>query len=116
MMQQLRVMYNGQEFLSRCDYNGSMLFRMRGLLGRHGLDQGQGILLKPCNQIHMFFMKFPIDAIFLDRNDTVVHICHDIRPWRISRLIFKAVSVIECSSGMAKDAGILVGDQIEFVS
>ena len=56
--------------------------RMRGLLGRDGLDAGEGLLIRPSNAIHMWFMRFPIDAVFLDADGTVLRIAASLRPWR----------------------------------
>jgi uncharacterized membrane protein (UPF0127 family) len=55
---------------------------MRGLLGRSELPVGEGLLLKPCGSVHMFFMRFPIDVVFLDRELTVVGVVPELRPWR----------------------------------
>ena len=56
--------------------------RMRGLIGRNGLERGKGMLIMKCNCIHTLFMRFPIDATFLDRNGTVVKTVKGVRPWR----------------------------------
>lgn len=56
--------------------------RMRGLIGRDGLGSGEGMLITKCNCIHTLFMRFPIDATFLDRKGEVVKVVRNIRPWR----------------------------------
>ena len=56
--------------------------RMRGLIGRAGLKPGTGMLITKCNCIHTLFMRFPIDATFLDRKGGVVKVVRNIRPWR----------------------------------
>ena len=56
--------------------------RLRGLIGRDGLERGKGMLIVRCNCIHTFFMRFPIDATFLDRQGNVVRVVRNIRPWR----------------------------------
>ena len=56
--------------------------RMRGLIGRDGLGSGKGMLITKCNCIHTFFMRFAIDATFLDRKGEVVKVVRNIRPWR----------------------------------
>ena len=60
------------------------LRRMRGLLGRQHLPAGEGLLLRRAGSIHTFFMRFPIDAVFLDRRDIVVAITPDLPPWRVA--------------------------------
>ena len=59
----------------------SLFERTRGLIGRRGLPRGTGMLIPRCNAIHTFFMRFPIDAVFLDGNDQIVKVVRDIRPW-----------------------------------
>lgn len=109
-----RVQVQKQVLVERCLYSPSAAFRMKGLLGRGELAHNEAILLKPANQIHMFFMKFPIDAIFLDSGNTVVHICHEIRPWRVSPLIGKAEAVLECAGGLAGSFRLELGHQLDF--
>ena len=57
--------------------------RARGLIGRDGLAPGKGMLIPRCNCIHTCFMRFPIDATFLDRHGAVVKTVRGIRPWRL---------------------------------
>ena len=57
--------------------------RMRGLIGREGLEPGKGMLITKCNCIHTLFMRFAIDATFLDREGNVVRVVRGIRPWRL---------------------------------
>jgi len=56
--------------------------RTKGLLGRDGLTPGTGLLIRKCNCIHTFFMRFAIDATFLDRDGKVVKVVRNIPPWR----------------------------------
>ena len=73
--------------------------RARGLIGRPPPGPGKGMLIPRCNAIHTFFMKYPIDATFLDRNDRVVRVVRGIRPWR--PLVWggwRAVKVLETAS------------------
>ena len=70
--------------------------RVRGLIGRRGLPPGRGLLILRCNAIHTFFMRFAIDATFYDREDRVVKVVRDIRPWRpFVWGGFRAVKVLE---------------------
>ena len=73
--------------------------RIRGLIGTKDLLPDEGMLILKCNAIHTFFMSFPIDAIFLDKNDKVVKTIKNIRPWRFFIWGgFKAVKVLEIKS------------------
>src|SRR5277367_7100327 len=72
----------------------------RGLLGRESLGPGRGMYfergrLEPFMLMHMFFMRFSIDIVFLDQDDQVVRIDHNLRPWRISSLVFRARKALE---------------------
>ena len=73
--------------------------RLRGLIGTKYLPPGEGMLILRCNAIHTFFMSFPIDATFLDRNDRVVKVVRNIRPW--DPFVwggFRAVKVLETAA------------------
>jgi uncharacterized membrane protein (UPF0127 family) len=73
--------------------------RIRGLIGVKSLPPGEGMLILRCNSIHTFFMSFPIDAVFFDRNDRVVKEVRNIRPWRFFVWGgFRAVKVLETAS------------------
>jgi uncharacterized membrane protein (UPF0127 family) len=87
------------------------LHRMRGLLGRKSLPAGEGILLRPAPSIHTAFMRFPIDAVFLDRDMNVVKIVERLRPWRVASAQ-RARAVLELSAGEAQRHRIDVGHRI----
>ena len=82
--------------------------RMRGLLGRKYLRQGEGMVLRPGWSIHTAFMRFPIDAVFLDRSDRVVKVASDLRPWRIAACR-GARTVLELGAGEAARRGLRPG-------
>lgn len=87
------------------------LRRMRGLLGRAHLPSGEGILLKPAGSIHTLFMRFPIDAIFLDRELRVVGIVRDLPPWRVAKRAGARV-VLELAAGESRRRGLREGDRL----
>jgi hypothetical protein len=95
----------------RCEIADRTLARMRGLLGRKGLEPGGGMLLTPEPSVHMFFMRFPIDVIFLDRNNRVVGIKHNLRPWKVAGAR-GAYATLELPAGAAGAVGIEVGDEL----
>ena len=102
---------DGTIVCERCLLAETALTRMRGLLGRRELPTGEGILLKPASSVHMAFMRFPIDAVFLDRELRVVKIAADLRPWRIASARH-AKSVLELPAGEAARRGLSVGDRL----
>jgi len=86
---------------------------MRGLLGRASLDADEGMLFKPAGSIHMFFMRFAIDAVFLDRDLVVVDVVPSLKPWRMASRRGAKV-VVELAEGAAAD--VHPGDQLELVT
>jgi uncharacterized protein len=89
-----------------------MLSRMKGLLGRRSLPAGEGLLIRPAPSIHTFFMRFPIDAVFLSRAGAVMKISADVGPWR-TRSCRRAYAVLELAAGEAARRGITIGDHLE---
>ncbi|MCC6353317.1 MAG: DUF192 domain-containing protein [Verrucomicrobiae bacterium] len=87
--------------------------RMRGLLGRPGLGPGEGLWIRPTNAIHMFFMRFAIDALFLSRDLEVVGMARELAPWRMAGPVWLARSVLELPAGTLARAGCEIGDRIE---
>jgi uncharacterized membrane protein (UPF0127 family) len=85
--------------------------RRRGLLGRDGLPQGRAIVIAPSNSIHMFFMRFAIDAVFVARDGRVVKTCANLRPWRIAAA-WRAFAVVEGPAGMIEATGTQRGDAL----
>jgi uncharacterized protein len=85
--------------------------RMRGLLGRAALAKGEGLLLAPAPSIHTAFMRFPIDAVFLDSEFRIVKLEADLPPWRIASAS-RARAVLELSAGEIARRGLTVGQQL----
>ena len=102
---------DGSIVCERCLLAETALTRMRGLLGRRYLPPGEGILLKPASSVHMAFMRFAIDAVFLDRDLRVVKIADDLRPWRTAGSR-GAKAVLEIAAGEAARRGVSVGDRL----
>lgn len=102
---------DGAVVCERCELAASPLRRMKGLLGRSGLERGEGILLRPAPSIHTFFMRFPIDAIFLDRDARVVRIAEKLQPCRVAGRR-GSHSVLELAAGEAARRGVRVGERL----
>jgi len=85
--------------------------RRKGLLGRTGLGQGEGLWIRPCESVHTFFMKFPLDLVYLDRNLRVRKTRSNVGAWRISMCLF-AHSVMELPVGAIRQSQTLKGDQL----
>jgi uncharacterized protein len=98
---------------------GGLAGQGRGLLGRDTLEPGAGMLFEngrftPFMWMHMFFMRFAIDIVFLGRGDTVISINRRLRPWRVSSVVFGARKAIELHAGASDESATQVGDHIVF--
>jgi len=87
--------------------------RLVGLLRDKTLEYGDGLWIKPCNSIHSIGMRFKFDAIFLDKKLRVVHLVREMKPWRISKIVFSAHSVLELPAGLISQTATELGDQFE---
>ena len=99
----------GAVVCERCEIPKSSFARMRGLLGRGALEPGSGMLIDAAPSVHMFFMRFPIDVVFLDRDWMVVRVVHALKPWRVAGAR-RAVAALELPAGAAAEAGLQEGD------
>jgi uncharacterized membrane protein (UPF0127 family) len=100
---------DGTVVCARCEIASNPWKRMRGLLGRASLAPDEGMLFRPAGSIHMFFMRFPIDAVFLDRDGAVIRIAESVRPWR-AVAARGARAVLELRAGEAARRRIVPGD------
>lgn len=88
--------------------------RLKGLMGVTEFPLGEGLLIEPCTSIHTFFMKLPIDVLFLDPDLQVVDVGHSVQPWRMSKVYFSARSVLELPAGTAHASQTQPGDRLQF--
>ncbi len=87
--------------------------RIRGLLGKKEFRAGDALVIKPCNSIHTFFMRFPIDVLFSDKNNRIISAIPALAAFRISRVYFNAAYVVELPAGVLKAAPTDIGDILE---
>jgi len=90
----------------------SLWSRTRGLLGTRELPAGEGLLLEPCSSIHSFWMRYAFDALFLNRDGEIVHAISRMRPYRVSRPVFSAHSVLELPAGTIEATASRRGDRV----
>ncbi len=88
------------------------LSKMVGLLNRATFKEGEALVIPSCRAIHMFFMKFPIDAIFVDKENHVVGCVSGIRPFSLSPVFWQASFVIEVPVGTIETSKTKEGDLI----
>lgn len=90
--------------------------RMKGLLGRDGLDFHKCMVIYPCNSVHTYFMKFPIDVIFLNREYKVIRVIENLKPFKASPLVRKAYYAVEMPARPDIKDIIHEGDQLKIKS
>jgi len=103
--------HEGRVVCQRCFVADGPWTRMRGLLGRSQLGAGEGLLLKPAGSVHTFFMRFPIDVVFIDRDGCVTRVVHALRPWRAAGSR-RARAVLELPAGACARAEITPGSRL----
>jgi len=85
--------------------------RRTGLLKHAGLAAGEGLWIVPCESVHTFFMKFPIDLVYLGKDRKVRKVRHAVKPWRLSACL-SAHSILELPAGAAEKTGTRAGDEL----
>lgn len=108
---------SGAQLLSdKIEVADSFFTRIKGLLGRDGLGENEVMWIKPCNNIHTFFMKFSIDCIFVDKKMEIKKLAEDVGPFQLVGPYWNAYSVIETKAGFINSNNLKIGDQLYVVS
>ncbi|QQE74766.1 DUF192 domain-containing protein [Brevibacillus composti] len=87
--------------------------RLVGLLGKSTLSPGEALVIRPCQAVHTWFMRFSIDCLFVDQEGKIVHLICDLAPWRFSPFIKNAACVIELPPHTISATGTEIGDRLE---
>jgi uncharacterized membrane protein (UPF0127 family) len=111
----LRNTASGKMVAETLEFALSRSARRRGLLGRDSLAAGHGMLIAPCSSIHTWFMRFPIDVIFVRRDGLVVKTCRHVAPWRMV-MGWGAYATVELPIGAIDRSAIAVGNRLELVA
>ena len=98
---------------ARCAVADTAWTRLRGLVGRDALGPDEGMLIRPAGSVHTFFMRFPIDVVFLDRDSTVLKVVPGLAPWRTAGAR-RAKAVLELAPGAAARGGFAPGLRLVF--
>jgi uncharacterized protein len=78
-----------------------------------GFPAGQGLWIIPSRGVHTFAMRFPIDVVYLDSDEVVVHLEENLKPWRVAPIRMRATSVLELPGRTLSSTGTAIGDEIE---
>ena len=100
---------DGEVIAGHVEAAEGVVSRFMGLMFRADLPEGHGIVLRPCSSIHMFFMRIPLDVIFVDAEGRVVRLYENLRPWRMTGMVLKAKACIELPVGTIARGGVVVG-------
>jgi uncharacterized membrane protein (UPF0127 family) len=103
---------DGRVLSKECTVAASFRTRLIGLLNHSELARDESLLLEPCNQVHSMFMRFPIDVVFLSKENTVIAVS-ELKPWRMTKIHFKASRVLELPLGRCRELNLKPGDQLE---
>jgi len=111
----VRNLTRGVDIVTRGQVANTFWTRLRGLIGRQALAPGEGLVIIPCKGVHMGFMRFPIDVIYVDKHNRVVDVDEHLRPWTIGRPRARSRYVIEVPAGTVTVTGTTVGDELAII-
>lgn len=92
------------------------LSRLMGLMFKKKLEKNAGMLIYPCNSVHTFFMKFPIDVVFISKEYEVLYVIENMSPGKTSKFIKRAKSVLELPSGVIEKTKTKKGDFLRIIN
>ncbi|HZQ94191.1 MAG TPA: DUF192 domain-containing protein [Candidatus Sulfotelmatobacter sp.] len=106
----------GAYLATRVELANTSWTRLRGLIGRSSTEfpQGSGLWIVPCRGVHTWAMSFPIDVVYLTRDQVILHLEPGLPPWRFAPVRFQAASVLELPADTLRATGTTIGDQLEF--
>lgn len=112
MIKNCKVKNSDGENTFQLEIADTFLKRFMGLMGRKKIPRGRGLLILPCNSIHMLFMRFSIDAVYVDKNFVVKKIVRNLPAWLGMSICVGANAVIELAAGEADRLHFKIGSKI----
>lgn len=114
-MQKVKICNSSKNklILAEAEVADTFFQRFRGLLGKKYLQPESGLIIAPCNSVHTIGMKFPIDVIFVDKENKICYIMRNMKKGKISPIISRAKMVIEFNAGMADRLQLEINDEIQ---
>jgi uncharacterized protein len=113
MMKRVELKTAGRTILSKCYVATSFFSRLLGLMGRKELPADEAILFPRCNSIHTFFMRFPIDVVFVSKDGEIIEVKESLPPWRMLVPRVEAAYVIEMKASSSRTLGITKGLRLD---
>ena len=90
----------------------NFILRLRGLMFQKSLPSATGLLLSPCNSVHMCFMGFAIDVVYLDKEFNIIKVVKNLRPWIGLSICSNAWATLELTAGEVDHCGLAVGQKL----
>ena len=108
-----KVYHKGRLLWDKIEVAATPIKRFKGLMGRRKLSEGEGMLIKPCNQVHTFHMRFSLDILYITKEMRVAAI-QTLSPGKVGARVKQAALVLEVSANSAKQFNIMPGDPLTF--
>jgi uncharacterized membrane protein (UPF0127 family) len=108
----VRNLSRDADLADRASIADSFWRRLRGLLGRDGLEPGEGLVIVPCTSVHMLGMRFPLDVLHLDKSGTVLKALPDLKPGRFGPMVWRSHMAVELPAGTIAATGTVPGDRV----
>ena len=103
---------SGATLAEQAEVAGSFLARGIGLMGRRDWARGDGLVIRPCNSVHCFFMRLVIDVAYVDRRDQICGLAPRLKPWRIGPIVPRSHYVVELPEGTLARSDSKLGDRL----
>lgn len=115
MSKYLKAVVNGRVICEKVEIADNFVKRFMGLMYRKHMNDDEGLLLSPCNQIHTFGMKFPIDTITISSDNKIRYMDKCVAPGKVRPLVNDGNKVLELTAGTIEKYDLELGDVIEFL-
>lgn len=109
----LKDLTDNQIICNKVIMANSFFKRLKGLMFTKNLPSDSSMYICPCNQIHMFFMNYSIDVLYIDKNNVILAIDEDMKPGRIGKKVNGAAAVVELQAGKVKESNIKIGQTLQ---
>lgn len=114
-MKNVHISIDGKIVIEKCGIATGFFSRFLGLMCKKRLSKKEAIYFPNCNSVHTFFMRFPIDVVFVDDKLRIQKIKESVKPWRLILPHKNIYGVIEIKAMTAKEVGIEIGKEIKFL-
>jgi uncharacterized membrane protein (UPF0127 family) len=109
---EISIKKDGKVIFDNCKVATSFFTRFMGLMGKKEMGKDETIIFPRCNSIHTFFMRMPIDVVFVSHNGRIVRIYHDLNPWKMLAPVKGAKHAVEMAAGCSAEKALSEGDML----